>query len=52
MKRDIVSGHQRTTEQYKPTEGVWGYQQQRSTPYAVQLSGRLQRINPRTGEIA
>ena len=51
VRSDINNGNSRLEGGYKPTEGSWGYQQPRSTPYAVQLSGRLQRIDPRTGQI-
>ena len=51
VRSDINNGNSRLEGGYKPTEGSWGYQQPRSTPYAIQLSGRLQRIDPRTGQI-
>ena len=50
-RSDLASGNQRTDRPYKPEAFGWGYTQERSTPYAVQLSGRLEKIDPKRGVI-
>jgi hypothetical protein len=50
-RSDLTGGNQRSEKPYKPEAWGWGYHNERSSPYAVQLSGQLRKIDPKTGTI-
>jgi len=51
-RSDLAGGNQHSSQPYRPEAFGWGYHEKRSTPYAVQLSGQLHKIDPRKGTIS
>ena len=51
-RSDLSGGNQHSSQPYRPEALGWGYHEKRSTPYAVQLSGQLRKIDPRKGTIS